>query len=91
MENKGSPVAVVKPAGGAPAAWWGHSDEDFLFSSLQFGGSSQLKSISDRLTLRRPPPYQTAAQLVSDMWTLFKDASQVHTKQAESNTEPDEL
>ncbi|CAI5661597.1 unnamed protein product [Oreochromis niloticus] len=42
----------------------------------QFGGSSQLKSISDRLTLRRPPPYQTAAQLVSDMWTLFKDASQ---------------
>ncbi|XP_063344679.1 E3 ubiquitin-protein ligase TRIM33 [Pelmatolapia mariae] len=42
----------------------------------QFGGLSGLKSISDRLTLRRPPPYQTAAELVSDMWTLFKDASQ---------------
>ncbi|XP_026039912.1 E3 ubiquitin-protein ligase TRIM33 isoform X2 [Astatotilapia calliptera] len=42
----------------------------------QFGGLSRLKSISDRLTLRRPPPYQTAAELVSDMWTLFKDASQ---------------
>lgn len=42
----------------------------------QFGGLSRLKSISDRLTLRRPPPYQTATELVSDMWTLFKDASQ---------------
>lgn len=42
----------------------------------EFGGLSRLKLISDRLTLRRPPPYQTAAQLVSDMWALFTDGSQ---------------
>lgn len=53
-------------------------DDDDLFLLFQFGGLSRLKLISDRLILRRPPPYQTATQLVSDMWALFKDASQVH-------------
>ncbi|XP_070767827.1 E3 ubiquitin-protein ligase TRIM33 [Enoplosus armatus] len=32
--------------------------------------------MSERLTLRRSPVYQTAAELLSDIWTLFKDASQ---------------
>ncbi|XP_039973587.1 transcription intermediary factor 1-alpha [Xiphias gladius] len=34
---------------------------------------SHLMSISERLTLRRSPPYQTAAELISDIWSLFKE------------------
>ncbi|KAF7226483.1 transcript variant X2 [Nothobranchius furzeri] len=37
---------------------------------------SDVVLISERLTHHRPPPYQTAAQLVSDLWTLFLDSSQ---------------
>uniref|UniRef100_A0A1A8GYQ0 Tripartite motif-containing 33-like n=1 Tax=Nothobranchius korthausae TaxID=1143690 RepID=A0A1A8GYQ0_9TELE len=37
---------------------------------------SDVLLISERLTHRRPPPYQTAAELVSDLWTLFLDSSQ---------------
>ncbi|XP_044062713.1 mucin-5AC isoform X2 [Siniperca chuatsi] len=42
----------------------------------RFGVWSHLKLMSDRLTLRRPPAYQTAAELLSDIWSLFNDVSQ---------------
>uniref|UniRef100_A0A1A8IZJ7 Tripartite motif-containing 33-like n=1 Tax=Nothobranchius kuhntae TaxID=321403 RepID=A0A1A8IZJ7_NOTKU len=44
------------------------------FSELDLWSNVVL--ISERLTHHRPPPYQTAAQLVSDIWTLFLDSSQ---------------
>ncbi|XP_041798506.1 transcription intermediary factor 1-beta isoform X2 [Chelmon rostratus] len=36
---------------------------------------SRLKSMSERLTLRRSPSYQTAAEFLSDVWSLFGDAA----------------
>uniref|UniRef100_A0A1A7XJZ8 Tripartite motif-containing 33-like n=1 Tax=Iconisemion striatum TaxID=60296 RepID=A0A1A7XJZ8_9TELE len=37
---------------------------------------SDVVLISERLTHLRPLPYQTTAQLVSDLWTLFEDSLQ---------------
>ncbi|KAM4735517.1 uncharacterized protein trim33l isoform 2-T2 [Anableps anableps] len=37
---------------------------------------SDLTLISERLSRHLSPPYQTAAQVVSDLWDLFSDASQ---------------
>ncbi|XP_072249482.1 uncharacterized protein trim33l [Leuresthes tenuis] len=42
----------------------------------EFGFWSDLVMMSERLTQHRSPPYQTAAQLVSDIWSLFEDVSQ---------------
>uniref|UniRef100_UPI0037E966DB tripartite motif-containing protein 66 n=1 Tax=Semicossyphus pulcher TaxID=241346 RepID=UPI0037E966DB len=43
----------------------------------QFGRvRSRLKSMTERLTLHRPPAYQTSAELLYDIWRLFKDAAQ---------------
>ncbi|KAM4568039.1 uncharacterized protein trim33l [Fundulus diaphanus] len=44
------------------------------FSQLDFW--SELMLISERLSHRLSPPYDTPAQVVSDLWRLFRDASQ---------------
>ncbi|KAM4579686.1 uncharacterized protein trim33l isoform 2-T2 [Odontesthes bonariensis] len=42
----------------------------------EFGFWSDLVLMSERLTHHRSPPYQTAAQLISEVWSLFEDVSQ---------------
>ncbi|XP_074540409.1 uncharacterized protein trim33l isoform X2 [Halichoeres trimaculatus] len=37
---------------------------------------SHLKTMSERLSLHRPPGYQTSAEVLYDIWRLFKDAAQ---------------
>lgn len=48
-----------------------------VFLCFQLGVWPQLKEMSERLTLHRPPAYPSAAELLSDIWSLFNDASQV--------------
>ncbi|XP_038568332.1 transcription intermediary factor 1-beta [Micropterus salmoides] len=42
----------------------------------ELGVWPQLKEMSERLTLHRLPAYPSAAELLSDIWSLFNDASQ---------------